>query len=180
MVVMQMVRVSVMDCWCSLLDGSGDRQGDLVPYWHLRRVEVLHPNRSEDPGHLPQHGTRLKEDVSPISVDRHINLNLMRLELSWTRLGIRLTPVYAGGFQQATPRFITLIRFNRSALGRGFPDVAAQAQGLTFQVVIGGELYAIGGTSASAPVRLTHRPPHLSFLLILVPPIKLSLPWSLS
>ena len=46
-----------------------------------------------------------------------------------------------------------LISLNRSASGRGFPDVAAQ--GLNFRVVVGSKLYAIGGTSASAPVRLT-------------------------
>jgi len=63
-------------------------------------------------------------------------------------------PVYTSGCQQAKPRFITLIRLNRSASGRGFPDVAAQ--GSNFQVVVDGKLYAIGGTSASAPVRLAH------------------------
>jgi len=62
----------------------------------------------------------------------------MPLELSWTRLGIRLTPVYASWFRQARPRFITFVRSNRSALGRGFPDVAAQE--LNFQVVVGGKL----------------------------------------
>jgi len=36
-----------------------------------------------------------------------------------------------------------------NASGRGFPDVAAQ--GLGFQVVIGGGTHSIGGTSASAP-----------------------------
>ena len=52
--MMQTVRVSVMDRWCSPLDGSGDRQGDgdLVPYWHLRRMEVLHHSHNEDLGHL--------------------------------------------------------------------------------------------------------------------------------
>ena len=71
-----------------------------------------------------------------------------------------------------------LIRLNRSASGRGFPDVAAQ--GLNFQVVVGGKLYAIGGTSASTPVRLTRTLSHLAFLLILIPPIRLLLLWSLS
>ena len=94
----------------------------------------------------------LKEDSRTTSVDRPTNL--MQLKGSWTRLGIRLTPVYTSGFQQPRPRFITLIRSNRSASGHGFPDVAAQ--GLNFQVVVGGKLYAIGGTSASAPARLIH------------------------
>jgi len=48
-------------------------------------------------------------------VDRPINL--MRLKLYWTRLGIRLMPVYTIKLQQARPRFVTLIRFNRSASG---------------------------------------------------------------
>ena len=93
----------------------------------------------------------LKEDSRTTSADRPTNLR--RLKRSWTRLGIRLTPVYTSGFQRPRPRFIMLIHLNRSASGRGFPDVAAQ--GLNFQVMVGGKLYAIGGTSASAPVRLT-------------------------
>ena len=100
----------------------------------------------------------------------------MRLELSWIHLGIRLTPVYASGSQRARPRFITPIRFNRSASGQGFPDVAAQ--GLNFQVVVGGKLYTTGSTSASAPVRLIHTSSHLSFSLTLIPPIRLSVLWS--
>ena len=42
-----------------------------------------------------------------------------------------------------------------SPSGRAFPDVAAQ--GLNYQVIVGGKLYSIGGTSASAPVR-SHLP----------------------
>jgi len=38
----------------------------------------------------------------------------------------------------------------RSPSGRGFPDVAAQ--GTNFQVVVGGKITSVGGTSASAPV----------------------------
>ena len=66
----------------------------------------------------------LKEDSRTTSVDRPTNL--MRSKRSWTRSGIRLTPVYTSGFQQPRPRFVTLIRFNRSASGRGFPDFSAQ------------------------------------------------------
>ena len=78
----------------------------------------------------------------------------MRLKLSWTRSGVRPTLVYTSEFFRGEARLIALIPLNRSASGRGFPDVAAH--GLNFQVVIGGKIYAIGGTSASSPVRLTH------------------------
>lgn len=38
-----------------------------------------------------------------------------------------------------------------SATGRAYPDLAAQGNG--FQVVIGGRVSSVGGTSASSPVR---------------------------
>ena len=38
-----------------------------------------------------------------------------------------------------------------SASGRAYPDVAAQ--GSRFQVVVGGNVISVGGTSASSPVR---------------------------
>jgi tripeptidyl-peptidase-1 len=38
-----------------------------------------------------------------------------------------------------------------SASGRAYPDVAAQGSG--FQVVVGGHVISVGGTSASCPVR---------------------------
>lgn len=37
-----------------------------------------------------------------------------------------------------------------SASGRAYPDVAAQSSG--FQVVVGGRVISVGGTSASSPV----------------------------
>ena len=37
-----------------------------------------------------------------------------------------------------------------SRSGRAYPDVAAQASG--FQVVVGGKVQSVGGTSASCPV----------------------------
>ena len=37
-----------------------------------------------------------------------------------------------------------------SASGRAYPDVAAQGSG--FQVVVGGNVTSVGGTSASSPV----------------------------
>ncbi|KAF9645510.1 subtilisin-like protein [Thelephora ganbajun] len=60
-----------------------------------------------------------------------------------------------------------------NASGRGFPDVAAQ--GLNFQVVVGGKIYSVGGTSASSPTfaavvsllndaRITAGLPSLGFL----------------
>ena len=60
---------------------------------------------------------------------------------------------YAGLYKWVLPTDtsspIVLTRLTDSASGRGFQDVAAQ--GLNFQVVVGGKIYAIGGTGAGAP-----------------------------
>lgn len=40
--------------------------------------------------------------------------------------------------------------FSHSASGRAYPDVAAQSSG--FQVIVGGHVTSVGGTSASSPV----------------------------
>jgi tripeptidyl-peptidase-1 len=40
-----------------------------------------------------------------------------------------------------------------SKTGRGYPDVAAQGKG--YQVVVGGKVQSVGGTSASSPVCCT-------------------------
>ena len=65
-------------------------------------------------------------------------------------------PVCSSEFDQVDARLTVLTHCICSASGRGFPDVAAQ--GLNFQVVVGGKIYSVGGTSASSPVR-SH--PHL-------------------
>ena len=67
----------------------------------------------------------------------------------------------SSGFHQVNARLAVLTHWTHSASGRGFPDVAAQ--GLNFQVVVGGKIYSVGGTSASSPVCLTHIWPHLLF-----------------
>ncbi|KAL0955154.1 hypothetical protein HGRIS_004065 [Hohenbuehelia grisea] len=71
-----------------------------------------------------------------------------------------------GGFSRAFPRpafqdaavsaYLNAIGNTNSGLfnasGRAYPDLAAQGQG--FQVVIGGRVSSVGGTSASSPVSL--------------------------
>ncbi len=47
------------------------------------------------------------------------------------------------------PVFIILI--DVSPTGRAYPDIAAQAS--NFQVVVGGKVVTVEGTSASSPVR---------------------------
>jgi hypothetical protein len=46
-----------------------------------------------------------------------------------------------------------------SRTGRAYPDISAQAD--RFQVVVGGLVVSVAGTSASAPVRFSPFPPPL-------------------
>lgn len=62
-----------------------------------------------------------------------------------------ITGLYASGFHQVEARFTAPIPLSCRALGRGFPDVAVHA--LNSYVVIRGRIYALGGISASLPVR---------------------------